>query len=438
MLLHLQAGILGKAVGSAIAPPYLLCRSRAALWLAWAILGIASRPFGQDFFCFVAGKVTEVMSDADAEMFVDVPERPRNDIEVTVPSEECTDDASWADRVENGESHMDHGAQATYPFHLLSEVNAFDGVLPQNRLGELSESERLRLFRLNGVPSQPCTARFSLPDVSVDSNRIMEEVVSTGVERKFVKCIQRFRLGMVEVTFARKADCDLFLSKAAIPSSRRPSFFGRPARTSSIFVTIRDAPWELSDNLITDRLNQYGTVLSCRRAFNQALLPEKIHDGRRVVRMLLHRDIPCFMKFGPFLVRVFYPGKPKLCWKCASPDHIGRECPSQYCFNCEKKKMATLLTIVSIILNVLYANRRTTWQLTARQTGANEHWLREHWPEQKIQNQNQNQNRRLIWKRMRLLMNQQRPKTLKIHKIHKIKNPYPRTIRRAIHQRRRR
>ena len=43
VLLHLQAGILGKSVGSAILPPYLLCRSRAALWLAWAILAIASR-----------------------------------------------------------------------------------------------------------------------------------------------------------------------------------------------------------------------------------------------------------------------------------------------------------------------------------------------------------------------------------------------------------
>ena len=46
VLLHVQAGILGKAVGSAIAPPYLLCRNRPALWLAWAILAIASRPFG--------------------------------------------------------------------------------------------------------------------------------------------------------------------------------------------------------------------------------------------------------------------------------------------------------------------------------------------------------------------------------------------------------
>ena len=56
VLLHLQAGILGKAVGSTIAPPYLLCRSRAALWLAWAILAIASRPFGQDIFFLLAGE----------------------------------------------------------------------------------------------------------------------------------------------------------------------------------------------------------------------------------------------------------------------------------------------------------------------------------------------------------------------------------------------
>ena len=99
---------------------------------------------------------------------------------------------------------------------------------------------------------------------------------------------------------------------------------------------VRDAPWELNDKLITDRLEQYGTVLSCRRAFNQSLLPEKIHDGRRVIRMSLRRDIPSFIKFGPFLVRVFYPGQPKVCSKCASPDHIGRECPSLSCFNCDK------------------------------------------------------------------------------------------------------
>ena len=125
-------------------------------------------------FCFVAEKFIEVMAEADAEMFQDVPERPREDVEVILPTAAHTENAplSWADRVENGESHMDNGAQAVYPSHLVSEVNAFDGVLPQNRLGELSDSERLQLFRLNGVPSRPCLARFTFHDNTVDSREI--------------------------------------------------------------------------------------------------------------------------------------------------------------------------------------------------------------------------------------------------------------------------
>ena len=160
--------------------------------------------------------------------------------------------------------------------------------------------------------------------------------MDTGVQRNHILCIQRLRTGMVEVTFAKKEDCDLFLSRAAIPSGQRPFTFSRSSRSSTIFVTVRDAPWELSDKLIADRLEQYGTVISIRRAYNQSLLPKKVHDGRRVLRMVFRRDIPSFIKFGPFLVRVFYPGQPKHCWKCSSPDHIGRECPSQFCFNCEK------------------------------------------------------------------------------------------------------
>ena len=134
---------------------------------------------------------------------------------------------------------------------------------------------------------------------------ILQLILAESWKKSFP--LERFRSGVIEITFARKADCDIFLSKAAIPSPRRPSFFGRTARTSFPFVTIRYAPWELSDKLITDRLEQYGTVLSCRRAFNQPLLPEKIHDGRRVIRMSLRRDIPSFIKVGPVFGADFLP-----------------------------------------------------------------------------------------------------------------------------------
>ena len=233
-------------------------------------------------------------------------------------------------------SHMDDAARAVYPTHLRSLISEFDGVMPSVRLGELPHDDQIRLSQLNGVPNQPCTARFSVADNSVDSSVILDQVVTTGVQRRQVKCIQRFRTGMVKVTFASKNACDLFLSQSAIPSPQRRFVFSRLAGNSSLFVTIRDAPWKFPDKLITDHLEQYGTVISHRQAYNQSLLPEEVHDGRRVLRMVLRRDIPSFIKFGPLLGHVYYPGQPKVCWKCSSADHIGRDCSSQYGFNCDK------------------------------------------------------------------------------------------------------
>ena len=46
--------------------------------------------------------------------------------------------------------------------------------------------------------------------------------------------------------------------------------------------------------------------------------------------------IPPFMRFGPFLFRIFYPDQPRVCWKCGSPEHIGRSCPYHYCFSCDQ------------------------------------------------------------------------------------------------------
>lgn len=107
----------------------------------------------------------------------------------------------------------------------------------------------------------------------------------------------------------------------------------RPARESGIFVTLYNAPWELGDEIITRRFSPFGQIHYFRRAYNQSLLLERVHDGWPVYRMTLTRDIPCFLKFGPYLVKVYYPNQPKACWKCASPEHIRRECPEHFCFN---------------------------------------------------------------------------------------------------------
>ena len=76
------------------------------------------------------------------ENFVDVPERPTKVLErpIRVTREQPGNDPrSWADRVA-GESHNEQPARSMYPSHLRSEVDSFDGVLPNTTLDELSST----------------------------------------------------------------------------------------------------------------------------------------------------------------------------------------------------------------------------------------------------------------------------------------------------------
>jgi len=260
-----------------------------------------------------------------------VTERSREDMEVS--AERTSDSTRALADVVVQESHMRQPVRASYSAQLLSEIGSFDGLLQCNRLGELSAMDQQHFFRLNGVPDHPCSASFNLTDNSVESRELMEQIVSMGIQRNHVNYNQRFPMEQVDITFLRKEDRDLFLSKAAVTINQR-RISTRPATESRVFVMLYNAPRELGDEIITRRLLPFGQIHYFRLAYNQSLLPERVHDGCHVYQMTLTCDIPCFLKFGPFLVKVYYPNQPKACWKCASPEHIGRECPKHFCFNC--------------------------------------------------------------------------------------------------------
>ena len=59
--------------------------------------------------------------------------------------------------------------------------------------------------------------------------------------------------GQVDVTFTSPQDRELILSKAALVINRRSATVW-PAYESSVFLTVRDAAWELPDDLIVQRL----------------------------------------------------------------------------------------------------------------------------------------------------------------------------------------
>ena len=361
-LLHLlQAGILGKAIGSAIAPPYLLCRRLAALWLGgpfWAsFLGLLSK----------VGVFLLLQRDGrpyEENAMVDVPER--EDLVITVTRERTSDESrSWAERVTQAEwtSHNAENLRPSYPNHLTSEIMAFDGALPEQSLGELYANDQQRLLRLNVVLSRPCSARFTLANHSLDSRFILDKVISMGIPKTQVACIQRSRTGQVNITFTKAELRDLFLSKVATTFEQRPTV-SRLAWKPGTFVTVRDAPWELSDKLNQHRLERFGIVHSIRRAFNQSLLPERIPDGRRVLRMTVEEPIPPLMRFGPFLVRFYYTNQPRVCWKCGSLDHHVR-----IIIALTATSLAMSPTHVKNALDVHHAKQKTTSRLIVQETG---------------------------------------------------------------------
>ena len=108
----------------------------------------------------------------------------------------------------------------------------------------------------NSVPNRPCLARFTLSDNSIDSKTLLHQIVATGVPRPHVRCIQRFRLGQVDVTFSWSDLRDFVLSKASIMICQRPAY-PWPAWQLGTFPTVRDAPWELPHDLIVQRLGEH-------------------------------------------------------------------------------------------------------------------------------------------------------------------------------------
>ena len=160
------------------------------------------------------------------------------------------------------------------------------------RTTTLTEFEREHFHPLNVTPERPCTAYFNVTDNSITTKEIFEAL--------------------------HKDD----RGHATHPATRRLTF-----------VNIYDAPHELPDTAIQSRLAFYGRIHSIRRGRVQDY-PEVL-NGVRHLRMELDRDIPCFIRFGRFQVRVKYDGQPKTCRKCNSTSHLIKDCTNTICFNCD-------------------------------------------------------------------------------------------------------
>ena len=161
---------------------------------------------------------------------------------------------------------------------------------------------------------------------------IFDALLTDGIPASAVRCLQRLPNGKVDITCGTQEMRDQFLRKSAFIVNRRP-YAAHPAERHLTFVTILDAPYELTERALEYRLQKYGRVYSQRRGKIQS--HPSVCNGRRHIRMDIHTDIPSFLRFGKFLPRVFHEGQPKTCHRCNSPDHLAKDCKNTFCFNCD-------------------------------------------------------------------------------------------------------
>ncbi|XP_052563027.1 MAP kinase phosphatase with leucine-rich repeats protein 3-like [Culex pipiens pallens] len=93
-------------------------------------------------------------------------------------------------------------------------------------------------------------------------------------------------------------------------------------------VRIHDLPPHMPNDLIVSHLEAYGEVKSIRREVWREYFPG-IPNGVRVVRMVLKKPIPSFIKVETEISYTSYNQQVRTCRHCANPLHPGKNISSK-------------------------------------------------------------------------------------------------------------
>ena len=102
---------------------------------------------------------------------------------------------------------------------------------------------------------------------------------------------------------------------------------GRRALDVSVFVAC-----EYPDEYLIELLKQYGTFNESKIRHLHLKEPgfQHIENGIRVIQFTeLHHDLPNTLVYHNTPMGFRYTSQPKVCFKCASPDHMVHDCPQK-------------------------------------------------------------------------------------------------------------
>ena len=166
----------------------------------------------------------------------------------------------------------------------------------------------------NRLPGRPLTAFFS-PQIRLPSCDVLSALQEAGLDGSSVACIQRKASGEILLTFRKAELKERFVRSSVLKVNVAPYAIQDVDRLLT-FLQIFDAPHELPDSAIIQRLADYCEVVTYRRRVFHDPGWENVHDGSRHYRVRMKKHIPSYMHFGTTSIQFRYVGQPKTCCLC--------------------------------------------------------------------------------------------------------------------------
>ena len=166
----------------------------------------------------------------------------------------------------------------------------------------------------------------------MSAKSVFEALKLANIDASDIQCLQRKLNSEVIITFKSEALKEKFLALNAI-SIDSDNYVIQDIDRPLTFLTIYDAPFELSDRAKIRRFAPYCEVVNfCQGKFDFA---PGVYNGLRYYRVRIINPVPNFLRFGRYQVYLKYAGQPPICRCCNLPGHFINVCDRKICFNCE-------------------------------------------------------------------------------------------------------
>ena len=206
-------------------------------------------------------------------------------------------DVNMTSTDDNGASQSANGSNETR-LHVNGDSYASRAARTagHNSSDKPTNSNSLTNSAANDTPKRPRTALFT-PSRSASARSVFEVLSMAHIDALDIQCMQRNMNSEVVITFKSVDVKEKFLRLNALTIGCY-SYATQDIDRPMTFLTIYDAPFELSDLAIIGRLAPFCEVVHYRRGkfdFNPG-----VYDGLRHYRMRVTKPVPSFIRFGKY------------------------------------------------------------------------------------------------------------------------------------------